>query len=347
MQPRLTSLLIPVLFVFAATLLMQACEKQTQDLTEYELTIPLGLDANSQYIPDDNSLTAAKVALGRQLYFDTRLSADNSVSCATCHDPKFGFADGNPVSTGIKGQKGSRSAPTIVNRLFSKEQFWDGRAADLEAQALGPIENPIEMGATLGDVVSRLGAIEGYRNAFMKAFGTEVNSEGIAKAIASFERTVLAGNSPYDRFTAGDETALSESAKRGLVVFEDKANCMTCHVGFNFTDEGYRNIGVGMDMEDPDLGRYDQTKLDEDRGAFKTPTLREIEHTAPYMHDGSEKTLMDVVELYNRGGVSNPYLSSDIKPLDLTEQEKTDLVEFMKSLTCDMPEFEVPELPET
>lgn len=320
---------------------------EMQNMAEIiSLDIPLGLDADLQYIPDDNPLTAGKIELGEMLYFDKRLSADNTVSCASCHHPKFGFTDGMPVSTGIDGQKGGRSAPTVINRLFSVEQFWDGRAEDLEAQALGPIQNPIEMGNTLEAVVETLNGIEGYRMKFKSVFGTEVSSDGIGKAIASYERTVLSGNSAYDRFNAGDMSALSESAKRGIDIFENKADCVTCHVGFNFTDENYRNIGVGMDKENPDLGRHDLTQDDLDRGAFKTPTLREIAMTAPYMHDGSQETLLDVINYYDRGGNANANLSSDMKKLNLSEQEKADLVEFLESLTGEMPEFEEPELPE-
>lgn len=342
------SVLIPTSALLAVVLVVTvllAQEGKTLRQGTFELKIPLGLDPDAVYIPEDNPLTAEKVELGRKLYFDKRLSADNSVACATCHNPKFGFTDGQPVSTGIKGQKGGRSAPTVINRLFSKEQFWDGRAEDLEAQALGPIQNPIEMGNTLEGVVKKLNAIEGYRQEFRKVFGTDVTAEGIAKAIASFERTVLSGNSPYDRFKAGDKKALSESAQRGLALFESKrVNCVTCHVGPNFTDEGFRNIGVGMDKIKPDLGRFEVTKRDADRGAFKTPTLREIARTAPYMHDGSLKTLLDVINFYDRGGIPNPYLSPDMKPLKLSEQEKADLVEFLKSLTGEMPEFKEPEL---
>jgi len=189
-----------------------------------ELKMPLGLDAQLQYVPEDNPLTAEKMELGRMLYFDKRLSADNSVACASCHNPQFGFTDGAAVSTGINGQQGGRSAPTVINRLFSDAQFWDGRAASLEEQALGPIQNPIEMGNTLEAVVKKLNAIKGYRTAFQKAFGTEVTSEGIRKAFASFERTVLSGNSPYDRYKAGEHNALSASAQRGLALFESVQN---------------------------------------------------------------------------------------------------------------------------
>jgi cytochrome c peroxidase len=330
--------------VFCTSTFFHAADEKSP--ASFELKIPLGLDPQLQYIPENNPLTAEKIALGKMLYFDKRLSADNSVACATCHDPKFGFTDGKSVSTGINGQQGGRSAPTVINRLFSDAQFWDGRAESLEAQALGPIQNPIEMGNTLEAVVKTLNAIKGYRAAFQRAFGTEVTKEGIAQAIASFERTVLSGNSPYDRFKAGDKTALSESAQRGLTLFESKrVNCIACHVGHNFTDENYRNTGIGMDKEKSDLGRFDISKNDEDRGAFKTPTLRDIARTAPYMHDGSLKTLREVIDFYDKGGIPNPHLSTDMKPLQLTEQEKTDLIAFLQSLTGEMAEITEPKLP--
>jgi cytochrome c peroxidase len=334
------------LVVLAAVLGMAAMKKLDRN-NGFALQIPLGLDAQLQYIPEDNPLTAEKVELGRMLYFDKRLSADNSVACASCHNPQFGFTDGMAVSTGINGQKGGRSAPTVINRLFSDAQFWDGRAASLEAQALGPIQNPIEMGNTLEAVVKKLNAIKGYRAAFQKAFGTEVTAEGIGKAIASFERTVLSGNSAYDRFKAGEDNALSESAQRGLALFEsERVKCTACHVGHNFTDENYRNLGVGMDKAQPDLGRYEISKNEEDRGAFKTPTLRHIARTAPYMHDGSLKTLREVIDYYDKGGAPNAHLSKDMKPLNLTEQEKEDLVAFLESLTGEMPAVVEPKLPD-
>jgi len=239
------------------------------------------------------------------------------------------------VSTGIKGQKGGRSAPTTINRAFSTLQFWDGRAASLEEQAKGPIVNPIEMGnPSHAPVVERLKEVMGYRAQFKKVFGTEkITIDHVARAIAAYERTILSGNSPFDRFQAGDKTALSEAAQRGLELFKGKARCVRCHTGFNFTDEGYHNLGVGMDKPKPDLGRYEITKREEDRGAFKTPTLRDIALTAPYLHDGSAKTLEEVVEFYNKGGIKNPSLSKEIEPLNLTAQEKADLVEFLRSLT--------------
>lgn len=318
--------------------------------TPYKLKLPLGLQEESIFIPEDNPLTEEKIALGKQLYFDKRLSADNTVACASCHNPRFGFTDGQPFSSGIKGQKGGRSAPTSINRVFSVEQFWDGRAATLEDQAKGPIANPIEMGFTHEAVIKKLRGIKGYRDQFKQVFGTEeFTIDHVAKAIASYERTILSGNSLFDRFEAGDKTALSPAAQKGLELFRDKnkANCVTCHAGFNFTDESYHNIGVGMDKPKPDLGRNEQTKKDDDRGAFKTPTLRDIALSAPYFHDGSAKTLEEVVEFYDKGGIKNQWLSKEIKPLKLTAEEKAALLEFMKSLTGEISlETLAPELPE-
>lgn len=311
----------------------------------YRLKLPLGLQEETAFTPSDNPLTTEKIDLGRQLYFDTRLSADNTVSCASCHSPQLGFSDGQSVSTGIKGQKGARNAPTTINRLFSKAQFWDGRAATLEEQALGPIQNPIEMGNTLKGMVATLSQIRGYQEQFAKVFGTDVTAEGVAKTIASFERTLLCGNSAFDKFEDGDEKALSPSAQRGLGLFREKANCVRCHVGFNFTDERYHNIGVGIEKPSPDLGRYSVSRKDQDNWAFKTPTLRNIAASAPYFHDGSAKTLEEVIEFYNKGGVENPYLSKEIKPLNLTSQEQADLLAFLKSLSCLDLKVAVPVLP--
>ncbi len=298
---------------------------------------PLGVP--EPIVPEDNPVTPEKVALGKKLYFDMRLSANDTVSCATCHDPEKGFADAVPLAVGIDGQKGRRNSPTTLNAANYDLQFWDGRAPSLEEQAKGPLINPVEMGMpSHDDVVKKLRGIKEYQQAFQDTFGEEITIDNIAQAIASFERTLLSGNSPFDRFTyAGDENALSDEAKKGLVVFEGKGRCITCHefVGSYalFTDNKFHNIGIGMDKPDPDLGRYDVTKEEKDRGAFKTSTLRDIALTAPYMHDGSKKTLEEVVEFYNKGGEPNPSLSGEIRPLNLTEEEKKALVEFMKSLT--------------
>lgn len=284
--------------------------------------------------PPDNPYSVEKAELGRLLYFDPRLSADGTVSCATCHSPQFAFADGGAVSTGIKGQKGNRSAPTVINRAYSLAQFWDGRAATLEDQALGPMANPMEMGNTHEGIIGNLKKIRGYRELFAKAFGTEdFTIDQVAKAITTFERTLLSGNSPYDRYKAGNKTAMNPSQIRGMEIFAKKGKCDACHEGLNFTSNMYANLGVGTDKPDPDIGRYAVTKDPKDWGAFKTPTLREVAHTAPYMHDGSLKTLDDVVGFYDKGGVPNRNLDSRIKPLHLTAQEKKDLVAFLNALS--------------
>ena len=261
-------------------------------------------------------------------------SADHTVACASCHDPKQAFTDGGPFSKGIRGQFGGRSAPTVINRAYSLEQFWDGRAKSLEEQAKGPIANPIEMGNTHVACEKAIGSIPGYRTRFKAVFGSEhVTIDLIAKAIATFERTVLSGNSPYDKFKAGDDKALSDSQKRGMeIFFSNNARCDSCHEGVNFTNGKYANVGIGMDKPIPDLGRYVVTGQEDDKGAFKTPTLREVSHTGPYMHDGSFKTLEDVVEHYNKGGIKNKWLHPDIRPLNLTDANKKDLVAFLKAL---------------
>lgn len=296
-------------------------------------------------VPADNPQTDAKIRLGAQLYFETRLSADNTVSCATCHVPETGWANQHPTDTGIKGQVGGRNSGTIIDAAYMKFQFWDGRAVTLEDQALGPIQNPIEMGEALENVVRKLNAIPGYRDQFREVFGTDATPDGIAKAIASFERTIVSGPSPFDRYLGGEKSALSPAARRGLDLFNGKAHCTPCHGGPMFSDQSYHNLGAGMDRPDPDLGREIVTKDPADRGRFKTPTLRNIALTGPYLHTGGEKTLLDVVNFYNRGGVPNPNLDPLVLPLQLTEREKLDLVAFMDALTGPVPVVVKPSLP--
>jgi cytochrome c peroxidase len=310
--------------------------------------LPLGLDRDQYLVPEDNPMTPAKVELGKRLYFDKRVSVDDSISCASCHVPDKGFADPRQFSAGVGGKLGNRNSPTVINTAFNLFQFWDGRAKSLEEQAVGPMANPVEMAHTLEGVEKRIAAIEGYKPYFRDAFGgEEVTIDRIAKAIASYERTVLSGNSAWDRFIyGGDKTALNESAQRGLTLFEGKALCTRCHVGFNLTDGIFHNLGVGMSAADPDLGRFNETKVEKDKGAFKTPTLRDISRTAPYMHDGSVKTLEEVVELYNKGGEPNTWLDTKMEPLNLTDSEKKDLVEFLKALDGDWAVPEEPRLPE-
>lgn len=301
--------------------------------------VPLGLPP--VYWPEDNPYSKAKAELGRFLYFDTRLSSDNTVACASCHEPSKAFTDSAAFSTGIGQQKGGRSAPTVINRAFSTEQFWDGRAPSLEEQAKGPIANPVEMTSEKDAekaheaAVGRIRKVPGYAPLFEKAFGSPaVDLDRVAKAIATFERTVYSGNAPYDRYQNGETAALTDAQVRGMkLFFGKKAACDSCHLGFNFSDGSYENIGIGMDKPMPDLGRYLVSHREEDRGAFKTPTLREIEHTGPYMHDGRFRTLEEVVEHYDQGGIKNPTLSTRMKPLHLTAQEKADLVAFLKGLS--------------
>jgi cytochrome c peroxidase len=322
----------PFLPVLSCVLVAAAAGVWSAPAAADEFKVPLGL-LPIQW-PKDNPYSPARWELGRALYFDPRLSADGTVSCATCHDPAKAFTDNLPVSTGIRGQKGGRSAPTVINRAYSLAQFWDGRAGTLEEQALGPMANPIEMGHTHMAIVESLKNLQGYRDLFQAAFGSadDITIENAAKAIATFERTVLSGNSAYDKYKAGNKKALSAPQIRGLKVFTQKAKCDQCHEGVNFTTNEYHNLGVGMDKPNADAGRFVVTKKQEDFGSFKTPTLRDIARTAPYMHDGSLRTLEEVVEFYDRGGILNRNLDEKIKPLHLTRDDKSDLVEFLKAL---------------
>jgi len=347
MTSRTTQCLLSAAIVVAFVPAASSAEggRQTVKSGSFSIELPLGLQADSAYIPDDDPMTQAKIDLGKLLYFDNRISKDNTISCATCHNPYHGFADPRPTSGGIGGAFGTRNSPTVINRLFSAEQFWDGRAEDLEAQAHGPLTNPVEMGMPSHEhVVKNISLIRGYRYYFENAFGSnEVTMKKIAQAIAAYERTVLSGNSPFDRYTAGDTSTMSAAAVRGMELFNGKANCKVCHAGFNFTDESYHNLGVGMDPPKPDLGRFEISKVDTDRGAFKTPGLRNVTESAPYMHDGSEPTLRKVVELYNRGGIKNQWLSQEMKPLNLSEQEIGDLVAFLEALTGEVTNAAPPE----
>lgn len=294
---------------------------------QFKLQMPLGLQEQAANIPEDNPLTPEKIALGKQFFWDKRWSRNGTVACVSCHDPNHGWADPRQFSIRFDGKPTSRHAPTLINRLFSDLQQSTGARASLEDQAFKSSDQTPEL------VVKSLGAIPAYQEQFRKVFGADLNAQGVAKAIAAYERTILSGNSPYDRFRAGDKSALSAAAQRGLALFEGQARCVACHTGFNFTDEGYQNIGVGMDREKPDLGRYAVTKQDVNKGAFKTPTLRDVAKRPPYMHDGRFKTLEEVVAFYDRGGVANPWLSREIRPLNLTAQEQADLIAFLHALT--------------
>lgn len=296
--------------------------------------------------PAGNINYAQKIDLGKQLYFDGRLSKNGQVSCAFCHNPFAGFADPRQTSIGVDGKIGGRQAPTVFNTVFNPVQFWDGRAGTLEEQAVGPIQNPVEMGETHENVVAKLSKIKGYQKQFHTVFGTGVSLQGIADAIAAFERTVVSTNSPFDRYALGDSKAMDEAAVRGMALFKGKARCILCHNGPNFTDNQFHNLGVPqVGPLKEDLGRYNVTRLDGDKGAFKTPTLRSVAETAPYMHDGAFTTLEEVVGFLDQGGGANPNLSPLIKKLLLTQEEKADLVAFLKALSGEQKKFELPKLP--
>lgn len=336
---------------------------QTMQFDDFELKLPSGLNREDFFLPPNNPMSTDKVELGRTLFFDLRLSSDNTVSCATCHFPQAAFSDNRQVALGVGMAAGDRNSPTIINRAFSREQFWDGRAGSLEEQLKLPLINPKEMAMSSHELlVSKVAGIKGYRSWFKRVFAREVNMDDLARAIAAFERTVVSGNSRYDEFKAGNQQALNEAEKRGLALFEGRARCTQCHSGPNLTDEKYHNLGVDWDNNRVDLGRYKVTGDEQDIGAFKTPTLREVANTAPYMHNGAFATLQEVVTLYNRGGVANPFLDvemrrpnrtleqlleyyekkearkklpaeEDLIKLDLTEQEQADLVAFLGTLS--------------
>ena len=322
-------------------------------------------------IPPDNPQSSEKISLGQKLFFERSLSVDGTVSCSTCHDPQLAFTDRKPLSVGIKGRLGQRNAPTILNALYNKTQFWDGRVNTLEEQAANPIVNAFEMGhPTLDTAVAQIASVEEYQQAFQRVFGRPPNGPDLLRAIASYERTQLSFDSPFDRFIAGDNNAIDASAKRGWELFNTQARCNKCHALTDtqrdvtvFTDNDFHNIGIGIirhnvvalarqaeqliksgdtaaidraaiqtDMSA--LGRFLITKKDKDIASFKTPDIRNVLVTGPYFHDGSQETLWDVIDHYNKGdGLQNPYLDEDIQPLALTETDIDDLVAFMASLT--------------
>lgn len=362
-------LAVLLLFISAISALARA-EEPAADIFKIDLPTGISYEVWSYFVPRNNPLTPARVELGRRLFFDARLSADGTVSCATCHDPKLGFADGKAVAEGVGGRRGARNSPTLLNAMFNSGQFWDGRAQSLEEQAKLPLIDPNEMGnASYEQVVERVRSLPEYEEGFRKAFGGPATIELIGKAIASFERTLVSGNSPFDRLNAGDRKAMSDAAQRGLFLFRTKGRCAICH-NFSaafpfFTDQNYRNTGVGVNhpsfmnltrralesarrregtdllrrafVEDgsAELGRFLVTGNSLDIGAFRTPSLRDVELTSPYFHDGSAKTLKDVLLFYVKGGNDNPVRDWQLEPVDLSEAEQADLIEFLKALTGD------------
>ena len=288
-------------------------------------------------VPLSNLNTPAKIALGKKLFFDPKLSVNGSISCAFCHMPQAGFADPRPVSIGVGGRRGGRNAPSALNAAYQRLQFWDGRAGSLEEQAIGPLTNPVEMrNPSNRSVVVRLRKIALYRKKFQDVFGGTVSIDRIAQAIAAYERTLVTPDSPYDRFLMGDSNALNAKQKEGLTLFKGKARCILCHSGALLSDQAYHNLGVPQTGPlSADVGRYAVTHDPSDKGRFRTPSLRNIVLTAPYMHDGTFKDLSRVIDFYNGGGGKSQYATKDplIIPLHLTQTEKQDLILFLGSLS--------------
>ena len=335
--------------------------------------VGLPLSALRAVIPADNPQTPQKIQLGELLFFDGRLSADGTVACSTCHDPARAFTDGRPTSIGIKGRTGQRNAPTVLNALFNKTQFWDGRVNTLEEQAALPIVNPVEMGQpSLDAAVNKIARSGDYDSRFRRVFGRPPNGPDLVRAIAAYERTLVSFDSPFDRYAAGDKNAIDASAKRGWELFNTRARCNKCHALSEqkrdtkyFTDNDFHNIGIGIirhnvvalaakaqqlvnsknaaaidnaaiQTEMSALGRFLVTKKEADIASFKTPDLRNVLITGPYFHDGSQETLWDVLDHYNKGdGLHDPYLDQDIQPLALSERDIDDVVAFLASLTSD------------
>lgn len=298
--------------------------------------------------PAADTTEQARAYLGKHLFFDPRLSGNGTISCATCHNPSMGWADGLKTAIGINGQKLERGTPTVANTAFNTQFMWDGKARSLEEQAMGPMRSAQEMDADVAATIKWLADMPGYAKMFADAFpGKPVDDDGLSRALASFQRTVVTEDSPFDRWLAGDRRALSVQAWRGFRLFTDanKGNCAACHSAPNFTDNGFHNLGLRQHGDTPDLGRYHVKKLPSMKGAFKTSTLRDVELTAPYFHDGSAATLEDVIRHYVRGGDDRGNVSASMKPLTLTDAEQADLVAFLKSLTGRPVPFEVPRLP--
>lgn len=291
-------------------------------------------------VPEDNEMTDEKIELGKKLFFDPRLSGNNELSCASCHAPGLGWGDNRPTFVGFEGAEGTRNSPTVINAGYYEENFWDGRAGSLEEQATGPITSEVEMNQDLDELVEELKAVPEYVDEFENVFNDQITADNIAKAIAAFERTIVITDTAFDQFLAGDDDAISDEAKEGMKLFVGKAQCITCHSGALLSDQQYHNLGI-----EGDEGRFAVTGNEEDKGAFKTPGLRGVKYTAPYMHDGSLETLEDVIKFYNDGGGNDPNKSELIKPLGLTDEEIGYLVAFLESMSGEEPTVETPTLP--
>ena len=340
-----------VVVIVISTGIISACSTNPVIDKDHETTTELHkwlLPENPPF-PKDNEPTQERVQLGKMLFFDPRISRDQNMSCATCHNPSLGWSDGLAKGRGFKSNLLGRASPSIVNTAYNTIQMWDGRKKNLEDQAMGPLEASVEMNTDFSQFFSWIKQNEGYVKAFDKAYpGQGITKETTAKSIASFERTIISNNSPFDKWLKGNSTAMTEQQVRGFDIFtnENKGNCAVCHDAPNFTDNGMHNIGLAsFGNDNPDLGRFGQKPLRLMKGAFKTPTLRDIALSAPYFHDGSAATLMDVVEHYAKGGEVKTNLSPNLKEIKLTQQDKKDLVAFMQALTSEHVAITFPLLP--
>lgn len=344
MPHRVTLIITVFLLILAVTFAVSATEARPKKSDTYPPQTLFDTLPNPPFhlypllqppIPAFNLQTPAKIELGKTLFFDPRLSKDNSLACASCHVPALGFSNGQPVAKGIKGQLGTRNVPSLYNVAYRTQFFWDGRAGSIEQQALEPIQNPIEMDQDLAQLVAELNAVPGYVTVFRAVFGTGPSADGIAQALAAFERIIVSNNSPWDRFMAGDDAALSESAQRGVRVFDEKAKCVTCHNGPNFTDNQFHALGLPKREGIPDdPGRFKITLNDEEMNAFRTPSLRQVADSAPYMHNGMFATLEEVLDFYVKAEGRPAHRHPLITPLDLlTEQDKADLLAFLRALS--------------
>jgi cytochrome c peroxidase len=299
--------------------------------------LPAGLAGyEAMTIPADNPMTQEKVALGHQLFFDERLSIDGSKSCYSCHVCEHGLTDGLPKAIGPGNKQLPRSSPTLWNIGYHKEFYWDGRSNSLEAQAMAAWKGGnMGVGDKTGEIAAKINALQDYKTQFQKVFQSDATPENMMKAIAAYERTIIGGNTPWDRWRAGDQSALSASAVRGWNIFQS-IKCNNCHDGILFTDQQYHNVGIGMDQKEPDPGRGKVTNKPEDTGAFKTPTLRDIAKSAPYFHDGSAKTLEEAVDIMLAGGKPNQYLDKkNLEAHKLLPEQREDVLNFLRSLSVD------------
>ena len=337
MRHRFHSSVYALIGCLAITTLIVGCRRATETVPFTPEIQPLpqplaGYEAMP--IPPDNPMTPEKVALGRQLFFDERLSGDGSRSCYSCHVCEHGLTDGLPKAIGAFNKQLPRSSPTLWNIGYHKEFYWDGRSKSLEDQAMAAWTKA-NMGAKADEIVAKLNALQGYHSQFQKVFSSAATPDNVVKAISAYERTIISGDTAWDRFRAGEQSAMSESAKRGRNIFE-AIKCTNCHDGILLTDQQYHNVGIGMDQKEPDVGRFTVTKKPEDTGAFKTPTLRDIAKSAPYFHDGSVPTLEAAVDTMLAGGKPNQYLDKkNLEPHKILPDQREDLLNFLRALNVD------------